>query len=100
MAPSKGDHRRVSPLADALAGGLSGGASAIVTAPLDTLKVRLQSRASATSAPRMLFRIVATEGGRALFSGLRPSLVALVPNWAIFFSSWVAPYSGGCCGGH
>ncbi|MCJ1422205.1 hypothetical protein MMC29_000084 [Sticta canariensis] len=104
------------PWAHFVAGGLGGMTSAVITAPLDVLKTRLQSdfyqsqiaasRTSrgipppiALSLPRsallhfsetfqILFSIHRVEGWRALFKGLGPNLTGVVPARAINFYTY------------
>ncbi|OCK83148.1 mitochondrial carrier [Lepidopterella palustris CBS 459.81] len=99
-----------------IAGGLGGMASATLTAPLDVLKTRLQSTyyqqhlaASRTarglppiefmSLPRssllhiretfqILYEVPHAEGWRALFKGLGPNLIGVVPARAINFYTY------------
>ncbi|KAL6712593.1 Pyrimidine nucleotide transporter, mitochondrial [Coniothyrium glycines] len=96
-----------------VAGGLGGMASATLTAPLDVLKTRLQStyyqqhlaamRAARGLPPietmsfarssllhiretgEILWQVPKTEGWRALFKGLGPNLIGVVPARAINF---------------
>ncbi|MCJ1260982.1 hypothetical protein MMC22_000846 [Lobaria immixta] len=104
------------PWAHFVAGGLGGMTSAVVTAPLDVLKTRLQSDfyqsqivasrsargippPEALSLPRsallnfsetfqILFSIHRVEGWRALFRGLGPNLTGVVPARAINFYTY------------
>ncbi|CAG9983418.1 unnamed protein product [Clonostachys byssicola] len=93
-----------------MAGGVGGMTAATLTAPLDVLKTRLQSdfyqaqiRASRSAAHvaslnparaalyhltdtlQILGSVYRTEGGRALFKGLGPNLIGVVPARAINF---------------
>ncbi|TID16821.1 mitochondrial carrier [Venturia nashicola] len=97
------------------AGGLGGMVSSTLTAPLDLIKTRLQSdfyqhqieawraqkgiHPSSLSVPRasllhvretfqVLLAIPRVEGGRALFKGLGPNLVGVVPARAINFYTY------------
>ncbi|MCJ1464661.1 hypothetical protein MMC07_003274 [Pseudocyphellaria aurata] len=104
------------PWAHFVAGGLGGMTSAVLTAPLDVLKTRLQSDfyqsqiaasrtargiapPAALSLPRtallhfnetfqILFSIHRVEGSRALFKGLGPNLTGVVPARAINFYTY------------
>lgn len=104
------------PWAHFVAGGLGGMTSATLTSPLDVLKTRLQSDfyqsqleasriakgippPSALSIPRsallhfnetfqILFSIHRIEGWRALFKGLGPNLIGVVPARAINFYTY------------
>lgn len=97
-----------------LAGGLGGTVSAIVTCPLEVIKTRLQSSASAFTQPeselaRQIINgsnkpkgaeiterrlgilgcgrhIIHTEGVRALYKGLGPNLIGVAPSRAIYFT--------------
>ncbi|KAF2000792.1 mitochondrial carrier [Amniculicola lignicola CBS 123094] len=99
-----------------LAGGMGGMASATLTAPLDVLKTRLQStyyqqhlvaeRAARGLPPiesmsfarssllhiretgEILFQVPKVEGWRALFKGLGPNLIGVVPARAINFYAY------------
>lgn len=73
----------------AVAGALAGATTAVFVCPLDVLKTRLQ--VSAVDAERRgigasLTRIFAEEGVAGLYRGLTPTLVALLPNWAVYFT--------------
>ncbi|KAL1919518.1 uncharacterized protein VTP21DRAFT_2211 [Calcarisporiella thermophila] len=85
---------------DLLAGGAGGMMGAIFTSPLDVVKTRLQSshyqQASSASRSvavwshfretgRILGNVYRKEGARALFKGLGPNLVGVIPARAINF---------------
>lgn len=85
--------RRDKELRIALAGGLAGAITSTVVCPLDVLKTRLQVQGHAAFGARGsigggLSKIVATEGVRGLYRGLAPTLVALLPNWAVYFTAY------------
>lgn len=80
-------------LRNALAGGFAGVITSTVVCPLDVLKTRLQVQGHAAFGARGgigggLSKIVATEGVRGLYRGLTPTLVALLPNWAVYFTTY------------
>ncbi len=60
--------------------------------PLDVVKTRLQvartgaGRAGYETLRGSLGTVVREEGARGLYRGLGPTLVALLPNWAVYFS--------------
>jgi len=78
-------------LVHAAAGAISGLTSALVLAPLDTIKTRLivdkatgNQRLSILSVIRQL--VITEKGGiRALYRGLGPSLMGYIPNWSVYF---------------
>ena len=101
----------------AVAGSLAGAATAVFVCPLDVLKTRLQvtaavassSAAAASSAgdgssaastkraaaaarrpgiASSLRSIFAAEGVAGLYRGLTPTLAALLPNWAVYFTTY------------
>ncbi|CAD7700365.1 unnamed protein product [Ostreobium quekettii] len=71
-----------------LSGGIAGAVTAAVMCPLDVLKTRqqvpdgLQYKGLAAG----LLRILRNEGVRGLYKGLTPTLVALIPSWAVYFT--------------
>ncbi|KAF9125615.1 hypothetical protein BGW39_007272 [Mortierella sp. 14UC] len=88
-----------------LAGGTGGMAGALVTSPLDVVKTRLQSskNVSAATVPRtgiasvaghikdtclLLGHIYSKEGPKALYKGLGPNLVGVIPARAINFATY------------
>ncbi|KAF8934185.1 mitochondrial carrier domain-containing protein [Dissophora ornata] len=93
-----------------LAGGTGGMAGALITSPLDVVKTRLQSsmyqsakNVSSATVPRtgvfsvlghikdtclLLGRIYTKEGPRALYKGLGPNLVGVIPARAINFATY------------
>eukprot|EP00887_Chlorella_sp_A99_P001244 scaffold14.g1244.t1 len=80
-----------SEVSNALAGGLAGAITATVVCPLDVLKTRLQVQGKHSAYYGIgggLSKIVRDEGVRGLYRGLTPSLFALLPNWAVYFSTY------------
>ena len=71
----------------AIAGAAAGALTATLVCPLDVLKTRLQvQRGPPTGIGPNLSAIVSEEGLRGLYRGLTPTLAALLPNWAVYFS--------------
>lgn len=82
-----------------MAGAGAGWATALVTCPLDVVKIRLQSGLSPTNigqprvnkrdggflTARALSNIWRTEGVRGLYRGLGPTMVGYLPSFAIYF---------------
>lgn len=117
---------QLSPWHLTIAGGVAGAIGATVTCPLEVLKTRLQSRTAeptissqsgagstagaagggggkvrlGTASWRALRQIVATEGVAALWRGLSPTLVGVVPSRATYFGvytstkPWLTPKDG------
>ncbi|CAG9464007.1 unnamed protein product [Pedinophyceae sp. YPF-701] len=76
-----------------VAGAVAGAMTAVFVCPLDVLKTRLQVQAIGTeqrygTVMGGLRTIVRQEGTRALYRGLTPTLLALLPNWAVYFSAY------------
>jgi hypothetical protein len=61
-------------------GALAGGVSTICTNPLDVVKTRLQTAATAMPISEVLRTVVRTAGWRGLYAGLVPRLLAVVPR--------------------
>lgn len=73
----------------AIAGGLAGGLTAVFVCPLDVLKTRMQVTPAGPERRGIgasLTRIFAEEGVAGLYRGLSPTLTALLPNWAVYFT--------------
>ncbi|RDA90782.1 hypothetical protein CP533_3602 [Ophiocordyceps camponoti-saundersi (nom. inval.)] len=112
LAPAEGGRVRALPFAESwvhlVAGGIGGMTAATLTAPLDVLKTRLQSdiyqsqlqakaRALGPLNParaaihhlsdtmQILTSVYRTEGPRALFKGLGPNLIGVIPARSIGF---------------
>ncbi|CAA0809032.1 Nicotinamide adenine dinucleotide transporter 2-mitochondrial [Striga hermonthica] len=95
-ASSSGDRRSLKEIIfDASAGASAGAIAATFVCPLDVIKMRLQvhglpdihissSRGSVILVS--LQSIVRNEGLRGLYRGLTPTLAALLPNWAVYFT--------------
>ncbi|KAG8366641.1 hypothetical protein BUALT_Bualt17G0100800 [Buddleja alternifolia] len=95
-AAAAGDRRSLKEIIyDASAGAAAGAIAATVVCPLDVIKTRLQ----VNGLPEMhssgrrgsvilvsLQNIVRTEGLKGLYRGLTPTLAALLPNWAVYFT--------------
>uniref|UniRef100_A0A7S0UNE0 Mitochondrial carrier protein n=1 Tax=Polytomella parva TaxID=51329 RepID=A0A7S0UNE0_9CHLO len=73
---------------NALSGAIAGALTATVVCPLDVLKTRLQLQrlCEPTGILGGLSQIVKTEGTVGLYKGLGPTLAALLPNWAVYFT--------------
>jgi solute carrier family 25 (mitochondrial phosphate transporter), member 23/24/25/41 len=61
------------------AGSLSGVVSTVATHPMETLQTRLAVSAAYKSAGDAMLSIMAKEGPLALFGGLGPSLIGIIP---------------------
>ncbi|XP_044479900.1 nicotinamide adenine dinucleotide transporter 2, mitochondrial-like isoform X1 [Mangifera indica] len=82
-------------LADAVAGASAGAIAAIFVCPLDVIKTRLQvhglPQGSQTSRRgsviiTSLQHILKNEGFKGMYHGLSPTILALLPNWAVYFT--------------
>lgn len=74
----------------AVSGAVAGALTATFVCPLDVLKTRLQvSRLGALRDVGIyggLNQIARQEGIKGLYRGLTPTLMALLPNWAVYFT--------------
>ncbi|KAF3431916.1 hypothetical protein FNV43_RR26652 [Rhamnella rubrinervis] len=73
------------------AGAAAGAIAATFVCPLDVIKTRLQvhglpSGHGGSVIISSLRNIVKTEGLRGMYRGLSPTIVALLPNWAVYFT--------------
>ncbi|XP_024539740.1 nicotinamide adenine dinucleotide transporter 1, chloroplastic [Selaginella moellendorffii] len=94
------EDKRRAKLFNAVAGAGAGSISATFVAPLDVVKTRLQIQRipkagqlgvnafGGTSLGKTLQSIVRQEGVRGLYQGLAPTILALLPNWAVFFTTY------------
>ncbi|KAK3241451.1 hypothetical protein CYMTET_48801 [Cymbomonas tetramitiformis] len=80
-------------ISNALAGATAGALAATVVCPLDVVKTRIQVQQNVVGQVLKYQRtwgslsvIAREEGMRGLYRGLTPTLVALLPNWAVYFS--------------
>ncbi|KAH6808557.1 NAD+ transporter 2 [Perilla frutescens var. frutescens] len=90
------DHRSPKEvLFDASAGAAAGAIAATFLCPLDVIKTRLQVHGLPDMQPSgrkgsvilvSLQNIVRNEGVKGLYRGLTPTLTALLPNWAVYFT--------------
>lgn len=80
-------------------GGVAGTVASSITNPLEVIKTQLQSTSASSTAHGELAmagghpidiakRIVAKEGIRGLWSGMRPTLVGIIPARSIYFYSY------------
>lgn len=70
-----------------LAGSASGGITALFTAPLDIARTRQQVTHSHQTLGGVLKEIIAHDGIRGFWLGTGPTLLGLVPTWAVY---WLA----------
>ena len=77
-----------------ISGAISGSTAALITSPFDVLKTRRQALIMSGSASRsvptlpLLMQIVRTEGTMALFTGIGPRMLKIVPACGIMISSY------------
>eukprot|EP00798_Chlamydomonas_sp_ICE-L_P007180 gene7180-286_t len=67
--------------------------TATVVCPLDVMKTRLQVQNTLAVAEGggllgVLRTIVKTDGLKGLYKGLSPTLMAMLPNWAVYFTTY------------
>uniref|UniRef100_A0A2P2LC16 Uncharacterized protein n=1 Tax=Rhizophora mucronata TaxID=61149 RepID=A0A2P2LC16_RHIMU len=82
-------------LCHASAGAAAGAIAATFVCPLDVIKTRLQVHGLPEGNPSgrvgsiiitSLQNIIKNEGFRGLYRGLSPTILALLPNWAVYFT--------------
>ncbi|KAL2558986.1 Nicotinamide adenine dinucleotide transporter 2 [Forsythia ovata] len=95
MGAAAGDRRSAKDVIyDASAGAAAGAIAATFVCPLDVIKTRLQVHGLPELHPSRkgsviltsLQNIVRNEGLKGLYRGLSPTLAALLPNWAVYFT--------------
>lgn len=73
-------------------GAVAGAITATFVCPLDVLKTRLQVQKLGTATYSGvlggLSKIIKDEGIRAAYRGLTPTILALLPNWAVYFTTY------------
>ncbi|BAT98972.1 hypothetical protein LR48_Vigan06g131300 [Vigna angularis] len=77
----------------AAAGASAGAIAATFVCPLDVIKTRLQVHGlpqgqKGNVIVTSLQNIVRNEGFRGMYRGLSPTILALLPNWAVYFTSY------------
>ncbi|KAG5521564.1 hypothetical protein RHGRI_033953 [Rhododendron griersonianum] len=91
-APSTNGRRVKKIVCDSGAGAAAGAIAATIVCPLDVIKTRLQvhglpdvphSGQRGSIIITSLRNIIQTEGVKGMYRGLTPTLVALLPNWAV-----------------
>lgn len=82
-------------LCNACAGSSAGIIAATFVCPLDVIKTRLQVHGLSNLSPSSsrggvvissLKHIIKNDGFRGLYRGLSPTILALLPNWAVYFT--------------
>ncbi|XP_050374250.1 nicotinamide adenine dinucleotide transporter 2, mitochondrial [Argentina anserina] len=86
------DHQAVRDvLCHAVSGASAGSMAATFVCPLDVIKTRLQVHGMPTGQRGCIIvtslqNILKTEGIRGMYRGLSPTILALLPNWAVYFT--------------
>ncbi|XP_077218512.1 nicotinamide adenine dinucleotide transporter 1, chloroplastic-like [Tasmannia lanceolata] len=84
-------------LCNAAAGAAAGAIAATFVCPLDVIKTRFQvhglpkldnGSAKGSLIVGSLKQIAKKEGVRGMYRGLTPTMIALLPNWAVYFSMY------------
>jgi len=73
----------------ALAGTISGAITALFMGPLDVVRTRyMVSKQDGRRMHQTIIEVVKTDGWRGLWMGLTPTLIGLMPSWAISWSTY------------
>ncbi|KAI4357773.1 hypothetical protein L6164_001700 [Bauhinia variegata] len=88
---SGGSHDVRELIRNAGAGAAAGAMAATFVCPLDVIKTRLQVHGLPNGKKgsviiTSLQHIIRTEGIRGMYRGLTPTIIALLPNWAVYFT--------------
>ncbi|XP_015967637.1 nicotinamide adenine dinucleotide transporter 1, chloroplastic isoform X1 [Arachis duranensis] len=88
---SGASHNARALISNAAAGASAGAIAATFVCPLDVIKTRLQVHGLPPSHQgsviiMSLKNIVRNEGVRGMYRGLSPTILALLPNWAVYFT--------------
>ncbi|XP_020205866.1 nicotinamide adenine dinucleotide transporter 1, chloroplastic [Cajanus cajan] len=80
-------------ISNAASGAAAGAIAATFVCPLDVIKTRLQVHGlphgqKGSVIVTGLKNIVRNEGFRGMYRGLSPTILALLPNWAVYFTSY------------
>ncbi|KAK7407517.1 hypothetical protein VNO78_09470 [Psophocarpus tetragonolobus] len=80
-------------ICNAAAGASAGAIAATFVCPLDVIKTRLQVHGlphgqKGSVIVTSLQNILRNEGLRGMYRGLSPTILALLPNWAVYFTSY------------
>lgn len=76
-------------IVDTISGALAGAITAVAVCPLDVLRTRLQIHSPSrkyTGLASGVSLILRKEGAVGFYRGLSPTLIALAPNWAVYFA--------------
>ncbi|KAL0477659.1 nicotinamide adenine dinucleotide transporter [Acrasis kona] len=81
------------PTINTLSGASSGLIVSVVMSPLDVVKTRIQVHRLPKGVPgkpiyRTFYNLYQQEGIRAFYKGLTTTLLAYIPNWAIYFTAY------------
>ncbi|KAJ1398322.1 Mitochondrial carrier protein [Sesbania bispinosa] len=80
-------------ICNASAGAAAGAIAATFVCPLDVIKTRLQVHGLPPAQKGSVIvtglqNIVRAEGFRGMYRGLSPTILALLPNWAVYFTAY------------
>lgn len=72
---------------NALSGGTAGLVAAVITCPLDMIKLRLQNRVSSKTTLEIFNEIWKIDGLKGLYRGVFPTAAGYLPSWVIIVNS-------------